>query len=146
LQAQAGTSRFWRGLKKVDFGIAGGDANIIVCNGEQDSPVSNQSFGLGAPANTPVNLEFARIGRQLVLYSGRRELGRIIDPEVFSNVELRFGLGLVTAAGNEISLLALAAAAGFLLGAAVGIEVFAREGFYIALDRNCNLLVTGNEL
>lgn len=100
MQAQSGTSPFWRGLKKVDFGIAGDNANIIVWNGEQDSPVFNQSIGLGATANTPVNLEFARIDRQLVLYSGSRELGRTIDPGVFSTCALRFGL--VTAAGNEI--------------------------------------------
>ena len=115
MQAQSGTNPFWRGLKKVDFGIAGGRANIIVWNGEQDSPIFNQSFGLGATASTPVNLKFARIDRQLVRYSGSRELGRIIDPGVFSTGELCFGLGLVTAAGNEISLLALAAAKGFLL-------------------------------
>ena len=145
MQAQSGTNPFWRGQKKVDFGIAGGRANIIVWNGEQDSPIFNQSFGLGATANTPAYLEFARIDRQLALYSGRRELGRIIDLGVFSTGELCFGLGLVTAAGNEISLLALAAAKEYVLGAAVGTEVFAREGFYIALARDFTLLVPGKE-
>jgi len=178
LESQPATSPtvFWRGLKKVDFGVIGGRASLIVWTGDQDSPTINQGFNLGATPNTNVDLELARVGNQLVLFSGMRELGRVTDPGVFSSGSLHFGL--LTAGGNEISLSQLAvsqpagldgnaifsprpthkaprsgiglrdlaASRNFLMGTTFSGSALNNESSYNAIGREFNAVTPGNDL
>lgn len=167
---------FWKDLKKVDLGVNGNSANLIVWNGEQSSAVVNRSFGLNAAPNAEVTLELARIGNELVLFSGARELGRVADPGVYSRNQVRFGL--LAGKGNEIimSSLKLATRAGaettaqvtrfvartaarsgeglrdlpgardFMIGASVVTSRFESESARNTLGREFNMLVAGNAM
>lgn len=167
---------FWKDLKKVDFGVNGNSAHLIVWNGEQSSAVVNRSFGLNAAPNADVTLELARIGTDLVLFSGTRELGRVADPGVYSRNQVRFGL--LAGQGNEIivSSLRMATRAGaettaqvtrfvartaarsgeglrdlpgardFMIGASVVTSRFESESARNTLGREFNMLVAGNAM
>jgi endo-1,4-beta-xylanase len=104
LEGQKGNdpAAFWRGLRKVDFGVVGTNASLVIWNGLQDSPVVGRNFAIGATRGVDVTLELARVGKELVLYQGTRELGRVGDQGVFDGGEARFGL--LVAQGNTITL------------------------------------------
>lgn len=175
---QLGTdsSAFWRGLRKVDFGVSGGQLNVILWNGEQSTALLNRSAPLGAVPNVDVRLELAHIGAEIVVYAGTRELMRIPDHGIFSTGEIRFGL--LSGQNNEVTVKSLTVAVpngaestlwvpkpfarkaprsgeglrdlprarDFLIGASVTNDRFYNESSYNTLGREFNVLVAGNEM
>lgn len=174
-QLNTDPSTFWRGLRKIDFGVSGGQLSILLWNGEQSTPFLNRNVPLGATPNTDVTLELSHIGAEIAVFSGTRELIRIPDNGIFATGELRFGL--LTNANNEITVKRLAAAVpdgsestlvrtnpfvrkaprgeglrdlpraqDFLIGASVNPKEFYDESAYNTLGREFNVIVPGNPM
>lgn len=169
-------SAFWRGFRKLDVGIAGGQLNYILWNGQQDTAFLNRSIPVGATPNTDINLEIAHIGSEIVIFAGTRELVRIPDNGVFDAGQLRFGM--LVGQNNELTLKRLAIAVpegaestfyrpnpfarkaprtgdglrdlpraqNFYIGASVNPESFFKESAYNSLGREFNIIVPGNPM
>jgi Glycosyl hydrolase family 10 len=123
-----------------------------------------------------LDLEVARIDRQIVVFVDGAEVGRISDPGLFDSGQL--DLGFNVAPQRTLSVLALAAAVpsdspsnvtlsapflrvaqradtalrnratgrGFLVGAAVNPSLLSRDAYAEALGREFNLLVAENDM
>ena len=77
-------SDWWNGLKRLDVGYG---SNTIFANywTGSSSNATTQSTQTAAAANTPISLEVARIGKQIVVFVNGAQAGSFADPGLFAS-------------------------------------------------------------
>src|ERR1039458_7814771 len=166
-------SDWWNGLKRLDVGYG---SNTIFANywTGSSSNATTQSTQTAAAANTPISLEVARIGKQIVVFVNGAQAGSFADPGLFASGQVYLGVNV--APQNSMTVLSLAASvpagsnagvfapylqvatrggtalrdlaepAGFLIGAAVAPADFTDPGYVQAVGREFNLVVPENAM
>jgi hypothetical protein len=161
-------SDWWNGLKRLDVGYGG---NTIFANywTGSSSNATTQGTQTAAAANTPISLEVARIGNQIVIFVNGAQAVSFADPGLFASGQVYLGVNV--APPNSMTVLSLAASmpagsnaavfapylqaavrsgtalrdlaepAGFLIGAAVNPANFSDPGYVQAVGREFNLVV-----
>lgn len=167
---------FWRGLKRIDMGVAGNSITTYYWAGEiSNSTARSFPFPGGRPAG-PVRVELARIGSDLVFFANGREAGRHADPGLFSTGQVNWGIGagpnttttltgmIATArdgssdvmlfdpyaqkaARTGTALRDIASARGLHFGAATEPSEIIQDSNYVpTIGREFNMLVAGNSM
>jgi endo-1,4-beta-xylanase len=170
--ALATGSSYWTGLKRLAVGLDHRMIRVESWTGSSPNSTS-QAFALPAGTSGAINLEVARIGKNIVLFVDGSQIGNFAEPGLFASGQAYFGFNV--APGNTLNVLALSAAkpagsnvslfvpdlqvaarastslrdsapSGLLIGAAPDRELFLSTDYAQALGREFNLLVPGNDL
>jgi endo-1,4-beta-xylanase len=167
-------SQYWQGLKRLDVGLTNNAITVNYWTGSAANP-SSQGYALPAGSTGSINLEVARIGRQIVVFVNGSQIGSLTDPGLFASGQMYFGFNV--APSNTLNVLALAAAmpagssvslstaldlqkvtrtgsglrdlaapSGLLIGAASDAEYFGDPNYAQALGREFSLIVPENDL
>jgi endo-1,4-beta-xylanase len=163
-------TEFWRGSKRLDFGVSGNQVWTSVWTGES----ANNTFRAFAfPGGRPeglVTLEAVRQGAEIVIFANEREAGRFADPGLFTAGDVWLGVNvapentltldalwaeggatLVDPAAQAVSrtgngLRDLASARGLFYGAEVDPRLFTIPEYAQTTAREHNMLVPGNAM
>jgi endo-1,4-beta-xylanase len=92
---------WWRDIRRLDFGLAQGQATLIYWDGTAPRPAFTQNFAIASVSDS-VELSLRRVGDQLVFRVDGQEVGRIQDPGAFP--ENRAYLGANVAPGNRLTI------------------------------------------
>src|ERR1035441_3646086 len=86
-------SDWWNGLKRLDVGYG---SNTIFANywTGSSSNATTQSTQTAAAANTPISLEVARIGKQIVVFVNGAQAGSFADPGLFASGQVYLGVNV----------------------------------------------------
>src|SRR5664280_472513 len=166
-------SDWWNGLRRLDVGFG---SNTIFANywTGSSSSATTQPTQVAAAVNTPISLEVARIGNQIVVFVNGAQAASFADPGLFASGLVYLGVNVAPQnsltvlslaasmpAGSNVTLFApylqvaarsgtalrdLAEPAGFLVGAAVAPADFTDPGYVQAVGREFNLVVPENAM
>jgi len=164
---------FWNGLHRLDVGFAGNSLTWDYWTGDSATATA-KSVALPATFNGTLDLEVARIGSQIVIFTSGTQLASFTDPGLFASGQVYFGFnvapastlsvlslsaaqpatgqsligfpGIPTVTRNSTSLRDTAAPSGLLMGAAADSEYFSNTAYSQTLGREFSLMVPENAM
>ncbi len=93
-------AEFWRGLKRLDFGLQFGKVEVVLWTGDSPTPVGH-AFAAGQ-IDQPVQLGVRKVGDQLIFLAAGQEVGQLPDPGLFASGEVFLGVNV--APGNQLTI------------------------------------------
>ncbi len=164
---------FWNGLHRLDVGFSNNNLSWSYWTGDSASS-TGKSVALPASFAGTLDLEVARVGSQIVIFSSGTQVSTFPDPGLFASGTVYFGFNVAPsstltvqslsaaqpAAGKNViaaanaaavtrdpaSLRDTAAPSGLLIGAAVDPSHFATTGYLQTLGREFSLIVPENAM
>jgi endo-1,4-beta-xylanase len=92
---------WWEGVKRLEYGLAPGGVSVLFWDGKTSQPAYSKTHAVPDLKGT-TELEFRRVGDQLVFYVNGSEVAQMADPGAFP--ENRFYLGANVPPGNLLTI------------------------------------------